>query len=89
LIDDADFIELSRIVRRLPPPQRDQLSDWLMDDRLTDMSAECENALRIFHDETPFDFSDLESFDFNLDSLSDLDFNLDNLDSLSEPQTGD
>lgn len=47
LMDEPEFIELCRIARRLAPPQRDQLSDWLMEDRLTDMAAECDQAFRI------------------------------------------
>lgn len=48
LIDEPEFIELCRIARRLAPQQRDQLSDWLMEDRLTAISAEFDNALRLF-----------------------------------------
>jgi len=48
LMDKPDFIELCRIARRLEPQQRDQLSDWLMEDKLTELSAEFDNALRIF-----------------------------------------
>jgi len=47
-MDEPEFIELCRIARRLAPEQRDQLSDWLMEDRLTAMSAEFDHALRMF-----------------------------------------
>ena len=47
-MDEPEFIELCRVARRLAPPQRDQLSDWLMEDKLTELSTELDNALRIF-----------------------------------------
>ena len=48
LIDEPEFIELCRIARRLAPQQRDQLAAQLMEDQLSDLSAELDNALRIF-----------------------------------------
>jgi hypothetical protein len=47
-MDEPDFIELCRIARRLPAEQRDQLAATLMEDQLSDMAAELDNALRIF-----------------------------------------
>ena len=48
LIEEPDFVELCRIARRLAPQQRNQLSDMLMEDNLSDLAAEFDNALRIF-----------------------------------------
>ena len=47
-MDDARFIELCQIARRFSPQQRDQLAAQLMDDQLTELAAEFDNALRIF-----------------------------------------
>lgn len=47
-MDEPEFIELCRVARRLAPQQRDQLSDWLMEDKLTELSTELDHALRIF-----------------------------------------
>ena len=48
-MDDARFIELCQVARRLAPQQRNQLSDMLMEDNLSDLAAEFDNALRIFN----------------------------------------
>ena len=48
MMDDARFIELCQVARRLAPQQRNQLSDMLMEDNLSDLAAEFDNALRIF-----------------------------------------
>ena len=47
-MDEPDFIELCRIARRLPAAQRDQLAASLMEDQLSDLAADFDNALRIF-----------------------------------------
>jgi hypothetical protein len=47
-MDEPEFIELCRVARRLAPQQRDQLSDWLMEDKLSEMGEELDNALRMF-----------------------------------------
>ena len=49
LDDDADFIELRRRIARLQPERRDQLSDWLQEQKLTDLSSQLDHALRIFN----------------------------------------
>ena len=49
MMDDARFIELCQVARRLAPQQRNQLSDMLMEDNLSDLAAEFDNALRIFN----------------------------------------
>ena len=54
-LDDAEVIELRRRIARLRPERRDQLSNWLMEDKLTELSTELDNALRIF-DDANFDF---------------------------------
>ncbi len=46
--DDADLIELRRRIARLQPERRDQLSDWMMEQKLDDLAAEFDHALRIF-----------------------------------------
>lgn len=51
LMDEPAFIELSRIARRLPPVQRDQLSDWLTDEKRKELSDDHSHTLRIFHDD--------------------------------------
>jgi hypothetical protein len=57
-MEDARFIEFSRIARRFPPAQRDQLSDWLFADRLKELSDELDRDIRIFNDgENPFGFT--------------------------------
>ena len=48
LIEEPDVVELCRIARRLAPQQRDQLSDMLVEDKLSDLASEFDNALRIF-----------------------------------------
>lgn len=48
MMDDARFIELCQVARRLAPQQRNQLSDMLMEDNLSDLASEFDNALRIF-----------------------------------------
>lgn len=50
LMAEPEFIELCQIARRLAQPQRDRLSDLLMDDRLDDMAGELEQALKVFND---------------------------------------
>lgn len=62
--DDADFIELCRIARRLPAERRDQLTDMLVSDQLKELADTLDAALRKFpDDENPF--ADLEPFDFS------------------------
>jgi hypothetical protein len=46
--DDADLIELRRRIARLRPERRDQLSDWMMEQKLSKLAAEFDHALRIF-----------------------------------------
>ena len=47
-MDEPDFKELCRIPRQLAPESRDQFSDCLMEDNLTELSTELDNALRIY-----------------------------------------
>lgn len=47
-VDDAELIELRRRIVLLRPERRDQLSDWLMEQKLTELSEQYDNALRIF-----------------------------------------
>lgn len=64
LMEDARFIELSRIARRLHPVQRDQLSDWLMDERLKEISDEFDRDIRIFNDgKNPFGFTETDDLE--------------------------
>lgn len=64
LMDEPAFIELSRIARRLPPVQRDQLSDWLMDERLKELSDEFDRDIRIFNDgKNPFGFTETDDLE--------------------------
>lgn len=46
--DDADFIELRRRIALLQPKRRDQLSEWMMEQKLSKLAAEYDHALRIF-----------------------------------------
>jgi hypothetical protein len=50
-MDDERFIELSRLTVRLPPVQRDQLSDWFMDETFKELSDDHSHTLRIFNDD--------------------------------------
>lgn len=47
-VDDAELIELRRRIVLLRPERRDQLSDWMMEQKLSKLAAELDNALRIF-----------------------------------------
>jgi hypothetical protein len=63
LMDEPAFIELSRIARRLAPLQRNQLSDWLMEERLKELSDELDRDIRIFDDgENPFGFTPADDY---------------------------
>ena len=46
--DDAELIELRRRIARLQPARRNQLSQLMMEEQLTELAAEFDNALRIF-----------------------------------------
>ena len=46
--DDADLMELRRRIVLLRPERRDQLSDWMMEQKLSKLAAEFDHALRIF-----------------------------------------
>ena len=50
LIDEPEFIELCRLARRLPEPQRDKLHDLLFNDVCERIASEYEHTLRIFND---------------------------------------
>lgn len=50
-VDDAELIELRRRIVLLRPERRDQLSDWLMDERLKELSDNHNHTLRIFNDD--------------------------------------
>lgn len=47
-VDDAELIELRRRIVLLRPERRDQLSDWLMEQKLTELSEQLDHDLRIF-----------------------------------------
>ena len=47
-VDDAELIELRRRIVLLRPERRDQLSDWMMEQKLTELSEQYDHALRIF-----------------------------------------
>lgn len=47
-VDDAELIELRRRIVLLRPERRDQLSDWMMEQKLSKLAAEFDHALRIF-----------------------------------------
>ena len=47
-VDDAELIELRRRIVLLRPERRDQLSDWMMEKKLTELSEQFDHALRIF-----------------------------------------
>jgi hypothetical protein len=47
-VDDAELIELRRRIVLLRPERRDQLSDWMMEQKLSKLAAEYDHALRIF-----------------------------------------
>lgn len=47
-VDDAELIELRRRIVLLRPERRDQLSDWMMEQKLTELSEQFDHDLRIF-----------------------------------------
>lgn len=47
-VDDAELIELRRRIVLLRPERRDQLSDWMMEQKLSKLAAEYDHAFRIF-----------------------------------------
>lgn len=57
--DDADLMELRRRIVLLRPERRDQLSDWMMEQKLSKLAAEFDHALRIF---------DYDQLDIDIDS---------------------
>jgi hypothetical protein len=50
-VDDAELIELRRRIVLLRPERRDQLSDWLTDEKRKELSDDHSHTLRIFNND--------------------------------------